>query len=65
MQIGPVHLDTLMIQQLLVERSRPQRLAGVALQVPPLYDAHVHPHGMLLLDLRMSLPVEISYGAKA
>jgi TnpA family transposase len=66
LQICLVYVNTLMIQQILAERSWAKRLTKEDLRaLTPLIYAHVNPYGIFLLDMRARLPIESAYKAVA
>ena len=66
LQICLVYVNTLMIQQILAERSWAKRLTKEDLRaLTPLIYAHVNPYGIFLLDMRARLPIESVYKAVA
>jgi hypothetical protein len=61
-----VYINTLMIQQILAERSWAKRLTKEDLRaLTPLIYAHVNPYGIFLLDMRAPLPIESIHKAVA
>jgi hypothetical protein len=66
LQICLVYVNTLMIQQILAERSWAKRLTKEDLRaLTPLIYAHVNPYGIFLLDMRARLPIETNCRAAA
>jgi hypothetical protein len=66
LQICMMHTNTLMIQQILAERTWPKRLTKEDLRaLTPLIYAHIDPYGLFLLDMRVRLPVEATYRSAA
>jgi len=66
LQICMVYINTLMIQQVLANRSWAKRLTKEDLRaLTPLIYAHVNPYGIFLLDMRARLPIESNYKAVA
>jgi len=61
-----VYINTLMIQQVLAERSWANRLTKEDLRaLTPLIYAHINPYGLFLLDMRVRLPIESAYRSAA
>ena len=59
-----VYINTLMIQQVLSERSWARRLTKEDHRaLTPLIYAHVNPYGIFLLNMRSRLPIESAYKA--
>ena len=66
LQICMVYINTLMIQQVLAERSWANRLTKEDLRaLTPLIYAHINPYGLFLLDMRVRLPIESAYRSAA
>jgi hypothetical protein len=66
LQICLVYVNTLMIQQVLAERSLAKRLMKEDFRaLTPLIYAHVNPYGLFLFDMRARLPIESEYKAVA
>jgi hypothetical protein len=66
LQICLVLVNTLVIQQVLAERSGAKRLTKEYLrELTPLIYAHVNPYGILLLDIRVRFPIESIYKTAA
>jgi hypothetical protein len=66
LQICLVYVNTLMIQQILAERSWAKRLTKEDLRaLTPLIYAHVNPYGIFLLDMRAWLSIESTYKTAA
>jgi Tn3 transposase DDE domain len=61
LQICMVYVNTLMIQQVLAERSWAKRLTKKDLRaLTPLIYGHINPYGLFLLDMRVRLTIESS-----
>jgi Tn3 transposase DDE domain len=66
LQICLVYVTTLLIQQILAERTWAKRLTKEEIRaLTPLIYAHVNPFGVFLLDMRARLPIENNYRAVA